>query len=167
MGFVFEGRPNVFADATGVMRSGNTVVFRIGSAALRTARAIVEHALDPALAESGLPEGAASLVDSSAHAAGWAMFTDTRLALAVARGSGGAVSQLGSVARQSGIPVSLHGTGGSWIVAAESADVDAFASAVYHSLDRKVCNTLNTCAIVESPRRRLDSGVSRRSRQSG
>ena len=150
VGFVFEGRPNVFADATGVMRSGNTVVFRIGSAALRTARAIVEHALDPALAESGLPEGAASLVDSSAHAAGWAMFTDTRLALAVARGSGGAVSQLGSVARQSGIPVSLHGTGGSWIVAAESADADAFASAVYHSLDRKVCNTLNTCAIVES-----------------
>ena len=26
----FEGRPNVFADATGVLRSGNTVVFRIG-----------------------------------------------------------------------------------------------------------------------------------------
>ena len=29
VGFVFEGRPNVFADATGVLRSGNTVVFRI------------------------------------------------------------------------------------------------------------------------------------------
>ena len=53
VGFVFEGRPNVFADATGVLRSGNTVVFRIGSAALGTARAIVEHALDPALAEAG------------------------------------------------------------------------------------------------------------------
>ncbi|MGD2051793.1 MAG: glutamate-5-semialdehyde dehydrogenase, partial [Acidimicrobiia bacterium] len=50
VGFVFEGRPNVFADATGVMRSGNTVVFRIGSAALGTARAIVEYALEPALA---------------------------------------------------------------------------------------------------------------------
>ncbi len=150
VGFVFEGRPNVFADATGVMRSGNTVVFRIGSAALGTARAIVEHALDPALAEAGLPPGAASLVDSAAHAAGWAMFTDTRLALAVARGSGRAVAQLGSVARQSGIPVSLHGTGGAWIVAADSADPDAFSAAVFHSLDRKVCNTLNTCAIVES-----------------
>ncbi len=150
VGFVFEGRPNVFADATGVMRSGNTVVFRIGSAALATARAIVEHALDPALAESGLPEGAVSLIDSAAHAAGWAMFTDSRLSLAVARGSGRAVSQLGSVARQSGIPLSLHGTGGAWIVAAESADADAFAAAVFHSLDRKVCNTLNTCCIVES-----------------
>ena len=30
VGFVFEGRPNVFADATGVLRTGNTVVFRIG-----------------------------------------------------------------------------------------------------------------------------------------
>ncbi|NIS35844.1 MAG: glutamate-5-semialdehyde dehydrogenase, partial [Actinobacteria bacterium] len=36
VGFVFEGRPNVFADATGVLRSGNTVVFRIGSDALGT-----------------------------------------------------------------------------------------------------------------------------------
>ncbi len=150
IGFVFEGRPNVFADATGVMRAGNTVVFRIGSAALSTARAIVEHALDPALAETGLPPGAASLVDSASHAAGWAMFTDPRLSLAVARGSGRAVAQLGSVARQSGIPVSLHGTGGAWIVAAASADEQAFGAAVYHSLDRKVCNTLNTCCIVES-----------------
>jgi len=150
VGFVFEGRPNVVADATGVIRSGNTVVFRIGSAALGTARAIIEHALEPALAEAGLPEGTISLVDAPSHAAGWAMFSDTRLGLAVARGSGAAVSQLGAVARQAGVPVSLHGTGGAWIVVADSASADALASAVYHSLDRKVCNTLNTICIVES-----------------
>lgn len=150
VGFVFEGRPNVFADATGVLASGNTVVFRIGSDALRTARAIMGHALTPAIAESGLPSGAVSLVDSPTHAAGWAMFSDPRLALAVARGSGQAVAQLGAVARQSGTPVSLHGTGGAWIIAAETADARAFGRAVYHSLDRKVCNTLNTVCIVES-----------------
>ena len=148
VGFVFEGRPNVFADATGVLRSGNTVVFRIGSDALGTARAIVEHALRPALALAGLPEGAAVLVDSASHAAGWAMFADQRLALAVARGSGAATEQLGAVARQAGNAVSLHGTGGAWIVGGPNADVAAFESAVYHSLDRKVCNTLNTCCIV-------------------
>jgi glutamate-5-semialdehyde dehydrogenase len=148
IGFVFEGRPNVFADATGVLRSGNTVVFRIGSDALGTAVAIMERALRPALAESGLPRGAASLLASPSRAAGWAMFNDRRLALAVARGSGRAVSQLGGVARQAGTPVSLHGTGGAWIVAAESADADHFRQAVYNSLDRKVCNTLNTCCIV-------------------
>ncbi len=148
VGFVFEGRPNVFADATGVLRSGNSVVFRIGSDALGTARAIVAGALGPALAEAGLPAGAASLVDTPSRAAGWAMFSDSRLALAVARGSGAAVAQLGAVARQAGIPVSLHGTGGAWIVAAPSADPDVFAAAVENSLDRKVCNTLNTCCIV-------------------
>ena len=150
VGFVFEGRPNVVADATGVIRSGNTVVLRIGSAALGTARAMIKHALDPALAEGGLPEGTISLLDAPSHAAGWAMFSDTRLGLAVARGSGAAVSQLGAVARQAGIPVSLHGTGGAWIVVADSAPADALASAVYHSLDRKVCNTLNTICIVKS-----------------
>ncbi|WP_309643893.1 aldehyde dehydrogenase family protein, partial [Phenylobacterium sp.] len=148
VGFIFEGRPNVFADATGVLRTGNTVVFRIGSDALGTARAIVEHALNPALRAAGLPVGAAALVDSPAHAAGWAMFSDPRLALAVARGSGPAVAQLGAIARQVGTPVSLHGTGGAWIVADASADPERLKAAVYHSLDRKVCNTLNVCAIL-------------------
>lgn len=148
VGFVFEGRPNVFADACGVLRSGNSVVFRIGSDALGTARAIVEHALEPARAAAGLPDGVASLVDSASRAAGHAMFSDERLALAVARGSGPAVAQLGAVARQAGIPVSLHGTGGAWIVTGRAADADDFAAAVLHSLDRKVCNTLNTCCIV-------------------
>jgi glutamate-5-semialdehyde dehydrogenase len=148
VGFVFEGRPNVFADAAGVLRSGNTVVFRIGSDALGTARAIVEHALRPALQLTGLPPGAAVLVDSAAHASAWAMFSDPRLALAVARGSGAATEQLGAVARQAGNSVSLHGTGGAWIVAGGVANTEAFGAAVYHSLDRKVCNTLNTCCIV-------------------
>jgi glutamate-5-semialdehyde dehydrogenase len=150
VGFVFEGRPNVFADATGVLAAGNTVVFRIGSDALGTARAIMSRALAPALEEAGLPEGAVSLVDTPSRAAGWAMFSDPRLGLAVARGSGTAVSQLGSVARQTGTPVSLHGTGGAWIVASESATAEAFGAAVYNSLDRKVCNTLNTACVVES-----------------
>ena len=149
IGFIFEGRPNVFADATGVLRSGNTVVFRIGSDALLTANAIVEHALDPALKESGLPIGSVSLINSAERSAGYAMFSDQRLALAVARGSGPAVAQLGAVAKQSGIPVSLHGTGGAWLVGSSNSDPEMFKSVIYHSLDRKVCNTLNTCCITK------------------
>jgi glutamate-5-semialdehyde dehydrogenase len=108
---------------------------------------MVSNALDPALAAAALPEGAVSLVDSPARAAGWAMFSDTRLALAVARGSGAAVAQLGAVARQAGVPVSLHGTGGAWVVAAPGCAPDDLALVTYHSLDRKVCNTLNTMCI--------------------
>jgi glutamate-5-semialdehyde dehydrogenase len=148
VGFVFEGRPNVFADAAGVIRGGNTVVFRIGSDALETAKAIQAHALAPALADAGLPAGAAVLVASGDRAAGLAMFADPRLALAVARGSGAAVAQLGAVARQAGTPVSLHGTGGAWLIAGADADTGRFGEAVFNSLDRKVCNTLNVCCIV-------------------
>ena len=148
VGFVFEGRPNVFADACGVLRTGNAAVLRIGSDALGTARAIVDCALRPALAAAGLPSGCVQLVDSPERAAGWALFADQRLSLAIARGSGAAVAQLGAVARQHGVPVSLHGTGGAWLVAAEDASVTDFAAAVEHSLDRKVCNTLNVCCIV-------------------
>lgn len=150
VGFVFEGRPNVFADACGVIRSGNTVVFRIGSDALGSAAAIVAHALDPALAAAGLPEGSATLVAAAERSAGYALFADPRLALAVARGSGAAVAQLGAVAQGAGVPVSLHGTGGAWIVAGDSADVDRLEASVTASLDRKVCNTLNTAVVARS-----------------
>ena len=148
--FVFEGRPNVFADATGVLRSGNTCVFRIGSDALGTAQAIMNLAVLPALVSCGLPDGAVSLVESRSHASGWALFSDKRVSLAIARGSGEAVSQLGAVARQFGIAVSLHGTGGAWMIAGEHADAQWFSNVVVNSLDRKVCNTLNVCCIVRS-----------------
>ncbi|HQV58358.1 MAG TPA: glutamate-5-semialdehyde dehydrogenase, partial [Ilumatobacteraceae bacterium] len=65
VGFVFEGRPNVFADACGVLRTGNSAVLRIGSDALDTARAIVDVALRPALADAGLPTGCVQLVDTA------------------------------------------------------------------------------------------------------
>lgn len=145
--FVFEGRPNVLADATGVLRGGNAVVFRIGRDALGTARSMMELALVPALREAGLPENAAVLVDSHTHASGWALFSDRRLSLAVARGSGPAVATLGALAQQAGVPVSLHGTGGAWLMTSRATSVTAFQRAVEDSLDRKVCNTLNTCCI--------------------
>ena len=92
-------------------------------------------ALEPALREAGLPAGAVVLIERAERAAGWALFADPGLALAVARGSGQAVAQLGAVARQAGVPVSLHGTGGAWIVADDTAGEDALDKAVYHSLD--------------------------------
>ena len=155
VGFVFEGRPNVLADACGVLRGGNTAIFRIGSDALQTARAMMELALRPSLLRSGLPEEAIALVDSSAHAAGWALFLDSRLALAVARGSGESVELLGSLARSVGTPVSLHGTGGAWMMVADTADSEILRQSVVASLDRKVCNTLNTCCIVASRAKEL------------
>src|SRR6185312_7486734 len=62
-------------------------------------------------------------------------------------GSGPAVTMLGEIARQAGTPVSQHGTGGAWLVADEQADATRFHAALFHSLDRKVCNTVNVALI--------------------
>jgi glutamate-5-semialdehyde dehydrogenase len=145
--FVFEGRPNVFADGVGVLRGGNTSVMRIGSDALRTAEAIEAHAVAPASSSSGLPDGAVVLVRSATHSAAHALFTMKDIRLAVARGSGPTTTLLGAIASQHGIPVSLHGTGGAWLYITDDAPVDAARNAIVHSLDRKVCNTLNTIVI--------------------
>ena len=153
--FVFEGRPNVLADATGVLSGGNTVVFRIGRDAARTARTILDVALVPALRGAGLPEQAVCLLDSSEHAAGWALFSERRLSLAVARGSGRSVALLGSLARQAGVPVSLHGTGGAWLLVSERASEAELQRVVAASLDRKVCNTLNVCCLPRSQAERF------------
>lgn len=149
--FVFEGRPNVFADGVGVVRGGNTSVMRIGSDALRTAEAIEASAVAPALHDAGLPDGTVTLVRSPSHAAAHALFTIPDVRLAIARGSGETTKLLGAIATQHGIPASLHGTGGAWIYLADDAPEEAARNVIVGSLDRKVCNTLNTLVI---PRRR-------------
>jgi glutamate-5-semialdehyde dehydrogenase len=145
--FVFEGRPNVLADAAGVVKNRNAAVFRIGSDALGTAIAIEEQALRPALLAAGLPEGALALVRSREHAAAHALFSERAVRLAVARGSGRTVALLGALAKQHGIPASLHGTGGAWMWVEASAAPERVYNAIRFSLDRKVCNTLNVLIV--------------------
>lgn len=148
VGFVFEGRPNVIVDATGVLKSGNTVIFRVGQDALNTAREIMRAVITPALIQANLPEHAIQLIDSPDRSTAWALFSNKGLDLAVARGSGAAVRTLGSIAQQSGVPVSLHGTGGAWMMTSPSTQADRLHGAIVGSLDRKVCNTLNTLCIL-------------------
>ena len=148
VGFVFEGRPNVFTDATGVLRGGNSCVFRIGSDALGTARAIMEHLVVPSLHRAGLPEDAVVLLDDPSHGGALALMAQSGLSLAVARGSGPTVRDLGAVARQHGVPASLHGTGGAWMLVCGDAPAERVRAVVERSLDRKVCNTLNVVCLV-------------------
>ena len=128
---------------------------RIGSDALGTARAIMELAVRPSLLDAGLPAGAVELIDEPDRSGGHALFSDPRVSLAVARGSGPAVAQLGAVARQSGVPVSLHGTGGAWMIVRGDAPEGRVRDCVSASLDRKVCNTVNVIVLVGNVDRTL------------
>jgi glutamate-5-semialdehyde dehydrogenase len=163
--FVFEGRPNVFADAAGVVKNRNAAVFRIGGDALGTAIAIEDHALRPALLSAGLPVGALTLVRSKEHAAAHALFSERAVRLAVARGSGRTVALLGALAKQHGIPASLHGTGGAWMWVEESASPERVCNAIRFSLDRKVCNTLNVLVLERAAVERLGPHIERTLRE--
>ena len=90
------------------------------------------------------------LIDLASHSSAWALFSNRKIALAVARGSGSAVSQLGEIAQQSGTAVSLHGTGGAWMLVGERPNVERLSLVIEHSLDRKVCNTLNVIGVPQS-----------------
>lgn len=65
IGMIYESRPNVTADAAAIcLRSGNAVILRSGSEALRSALAI-NDAIAVALAEAGLPAGSVQVVPTS------------------------------------------------------------------------------------------------------
>lgn len=162
--FVFEGRPNVFADAAGVVNR-NVAVFRIGADALGTAIAIEDHALRPALLAAGLPTGTLALVRSKEHAAAHALFSERAVRLAVARGSGHTVALLGALAKQHGIPASLHGTGGAWMWVEASASPERVYNAIRFSLDRKVCNTLNVLVVERAGLEKLGPHIERALRE--
>src|SRR3546814_18473267 len=62
IGMIYESRPNVTADAAAIcVRSGNAVILRPGSDALRSALAI-HAALAEGLEQAGLPPACAKLV---------------------------------------------------------------------------------------------------------
>ncbi len=62
IGFIYESRPNVTCDAAGLcLKSGNAVILRGGSEALRTNLAL-EAALRRGLQDTGLPTAAVQLV---------------------------------------------------------------------------------------------------------
>jgi glutamate-5-semialdehyde dehydrogenase len=65
IGMIYESRPNVTADAAAIcVRSGNAIILRPGSEALRSALAIGD-AIAAALAEAGLPKESVQVVPSA------------------------------------------------------------------------------------------------------
>ncbi len=65
IGMIFESRPNVTADAAAIcVRSGNAVILRCGSDALRSCRAI-HDAIAAGLDAAGLPVAAVQIVPTS------------------------------------------------------------------------------------------------------
>jgi glutamate-5-semialdehyde dehydrogenase len=148
IGMIYESRPNVTADAAAIcLRSGNAVILRTGSEALRSALAIHE-AIATGLAEAGLPAGCVQIVPTA----------DREAVALMLEGLGGAIdlliprggkSLVERVAREARVPVLGHLEGVCHTYVHHSADPDMAAAIVANAKMRRVsvCGATETLLI--------------------
>jgi glutamate-5-semialdehyde dehydrogenase len=150
IGANFEARPNVTIDvASQLLKSRNAGVLRTGSAALRSASALFDHVITPAVEAAGLDPGALQLVRSADRDAAAALVSQPGLIpLVILRGSGESTRLLAATAAQHGVRTLAHADGGGVMYLDRSADRDLAEQLIAVSLDRLgVCNRLNLLLI--------------------
>jgi glutamate-5-semialdehyde dehydrogenase len=150
VGANFEARPNVAVDvASQVLKSGNAVVLRTGSAALETVTALVDGVLRPALERASLDGVAVGLVRSPDRAGAEALVSlPDLIPLVILRGSGPSTAELGRLAAENGVRTLAHAEGGGVLYVNSGASRELVTSVATASLDRLgVCNRLNLALV--------------------
>ena len=147
VGFIYESRPNVTADAAGLcLKSGNAVLLRGGSEALDS-NTVIAQILSKAVEKAGLPPDAIQYLETPNRAAVMAMLTlDRYLDLIVPRGGEEFVRL---VAERSTVPVLKHDKGLVHVYVDEGADLEmALTVALNAKVQRvSVCNSLETLLV--------------------
>lgn len=150
IGANYEARPNVTVDvASQLLKSRNAGVLRTGGAALRSATALVDHVIAPAIAAAGLDPDAVQLVRSPDREGARALVSHPHLIpLVIIRGSGPTTRDLGAHAAARGVRTLAHADGGGVMYVHRAADLAMVRDLVSRSLDRLgVCNRLNLLLI--------------------
>src|SRR4051812_13580337 len=144
VGIVYEGRPNVTADAAGIcLKSGNAVLLRGSGSALSSNAAIVS-VLRKAVADAGLPADAIQLLDAATR--------DSVKELMRARGlvdvliPRGGASLIKAVVEESTVPVIETGVGNCHVYVDEAADPAKALAVTVNSKTQR----LSTCNTAES-----------------
>lgn len=147
IGIIYEARPNVTADAAGLcLKSGNAVILRGGSEAIRSNTAI-SSLLAKAAYENGIPEGALQFVEFTDRAAVDVMtHLSGLLDVIIPRGGAGLIKH---IVANSSVPVIETGTGVCHTFVDASADQ---AMAVDIAVNAKtshpsVCNAMETLLV--------------------
>lgn len=150
IGIIYEARPNVTADAAGLcLKSGNAVILRGGSEAIRSNTAI-RSLLAKAAYENGIPEGAIQFVEVTDRAAVDIMtHLSGLLDVIIPRGGAGLIRH---VVENSSVPVIETGTGVCHTFVDETADQEM---AVRIAVNAKtshpsVCNAMETLLVHEA-----------------
>jgi glutamate-5-semialdehyde dehydrogenase len=147
VGFIYESRPNVTADAAALcLKSGNAVVLRGGSEALES-NTVIAQLLAKAAEKAGLPADALQYVDIADRAAVMAMLVQDRyLDMIIPRGSEEFVRLVNERAT---VSVLKHDKGLCHLYVDEGADLEmAVALTVNAKAQRvSVCNALETLLV--------------------
>lgn len=153
IGANFEARPNVVIDiAAQFLKSRNAGVLRTGAAAHRSAAALADQVIAPALRETGLNPEVIQVLREPAQLAAYALVSlPDLLPLVILRGSGASTRALAAEAARRGVRTLAHADGGAVIYIDDSADRSLAIALVEASLDRLgVCNRLNLLLIKQS-----------------
>ena len=146
IGANYEARPNVTVDvASQLLKSRNAGVLRTGAAARRSAAALFDHVIVPALAGAGLDPAALQLVRSADRQAATELVSQPGLIpLVILRGSGETARTLAAEAARHGVRTLAHADGGGVLYLDRAADPALASEIITASLDRLgVCNRLN------------------------
>ncbi|MCR5437917.1 glutamate-5-semialdehyde dehydrogenase [Selenomonas sp. WCT3] len=150
IGIIYEARPNVTADAAGLcLKSGNAVILRGGSEAIRSNTAI-SSLLAKAAYENGIPEGALQFVEITDRAAVDVMtHLSGFLDVIIPRGGAGLIEH---IVKNSSVPVIQTGTGVCHTFVDDSADQEmAIRIAVNAKTSHpSVCNAMETLLVHEA-----------------
>ncbi|HEV3294999.1 MAG TPA: aldehyde dehydrogenase family protein [Streptosporangiaceae bacterium] len=153
VGANYEARPNVTVDvASQLLKSRNAGVLRTGGAALRSAAALFDHVIVPAVAAAGLDPRAFQLVRSADRNAATELVRRPGLIpLVILRGSGATTRGLAAEAARHGVRTLAHADGGGVLYLDAAADPALAAQIIEASLDRLgVCNRLNLLLVHEA-----------------
>jgi len=147
VGIIYEARPNVTADAAGIcLKSGNAVLLRGSSSALRSNTAVVAVLRD-ALAGAGLPPDAVQLVPGEGHDAAKELMRARGLVdVLVPRGGAGLIR---SVVEESTVPVIETGVGNCHVYVDRDADLEMALAIVLNAKTHRpsVCNAAESLLV--------------------
>jgi glutamate-5-semialdehyde dehydrogenase len=146
IGANFEARPNVVVDiASQFVKSRNAGVLRTGSAAIRSAVALTDQVIAPALGAAGLDPALIQLVRLPGQSSARALVSQPGLIpLVILRGSGDSTRALAAEAARHGVRTLAHADGGAVLFIDEAADAAMAERLIEAGLDRLgVCNRLN------------------------
>ena len=147
IGFIYESRPNVTADAAGLcVKSGNAVVLRGGSEAIES-NTMIAAVLAKALEKAGAPADAIQFVDTTDRDAVAVLLGLDRLVdLIIPRGGEEFVRWVGERSR---VPVLKHDKGLVHVFVDASADPAMATQIVLNAKAQRpsVCNALETLLV--------------------